>query len=155
MEKEIEVATTWWADQLRQVPKHDNGDLMHNALAAWASERTRRVITEDQIERFRTELVERWVKRNTGNWRPGAPGWGSSLRVLATDYAPAGELAEALEAAEITQGNLVLPIKTMMWIDPGEVKVSCGYGAGIETLYNNQDDAGETPAVRDDVARAD
>ena len=47
MEKEIDVAAKWWADQLRQVPKHDNGDAMCNMMASWAADSTRRVITEE------------------------------------------------------------------------------------------------------------
>lgn len=140
MKKEIEVAATWWADQLRQVPNHDNGDVMCNAMASWAADRTRHVITEEQIARFKNELMCRWVKRNQDNWSPDKPLLGSALRNLATDYSPAGELAEALEVAEITPANLVLPIKTVMWIDPGKVSVSCGYGAPIEILYDERDD---------------
>ncbi len=139
MEKELKVAATWWADQLRQIANHDNGDAMCNAMASWATDKTRRVITDEQIERFKTELMCRWAKRNESNWNPDRPLLGSALRNMATDYAPGGELAEALEVAEITPGNLVLPMKTVMWIDPGKVSVSCGYGAPIEIIYENKE----------------
>jgi len=135
MKKEIKAAVGWWADQLRSVPEHDNGVGLDSAFARMAAKCTRPEITEDHIERFAEELADRWRARTGDNWYPDDPLRGGYLRTVATDYGPSVILAESMAAAGIENNRLVLPIKTVMWIDPGKVSVSCGYGAGVEVIY--------------------
>jgi hypothetical protein len=56
---------------------------------------------------------------------------------LSTDYDPKNELKEALHEAEIYDGSARLPIKTLMWVEPGKVSVACGYGASEKVIYVN------------------
>lgn len=111
------VAARWWADQLRGT-KQDNGDQigLANVVAVLKGDRQ----PADLVEKFEVVLL-RMLEEN-----------GSSL--LSTDYDPSGLLVEAAHEAGIPASCGPFPLKTVMWIDSGSVKVKHGYGAAIQKL---------------------
>ncbi len=139
MQQEIEAAVNWWKSVMRN-PKQDAGDGTVNMVAAWAKSHTP-PMESDKIEDFGRELSSRlpaFLKK--GAWKDaeeGDSGVGSMCRVLAVDYGPDTLLREAAEAAGIRagSGDLCFPIKTVMWINPGRVSVSYGYGAKEEVIF--------------------
>lgn len=120
MENEIKAAAKWWADQLRSKPKHDNGDGFHNALMSLLAERIT-PLPESEIQKFQ-DCLEDVLKKN------------EYIYCVSVDYGACGNLASAADAAGINIQDR-LPVKTNMWIEPGKVKVSCGYRAPIEVIY--------------------
>jgi len=135
VKKEIEAAVNWWVDILKGNPNHDNGESLQSIFANLCA-RTLKPLSEEKIYTFRLSLTEGITKRieKLGH-DPNNPMWGSSLRCFGTDYHPDVVLAEAAEKAEIDAISLRFPIKTLMWINPGEVTVSRGYGAKSEVIY--------------------
>ncbi|GHA01269.1 hypothetical protein ACFOOM_12285 [Streptomyces echinoruber] len=127
---EAVAAADWWAAKLAEQPRHDVGAAQPNALANAVSALVRRQRTQAQIEAFREALAEeinRHVERY--GWRPDEPDFGSYMRTIAVDYGPDPVLADAAEKAGFELQMLDLPVKTVMWINPGVVKVAEGYGA--------------------------
>ena len=120
------AAAMWWADQLRNGAKLDNGDDSPNggifvALALLG----RPSISEEQVQQFQEELAK----------RVDAQLQQSSYGVtLDCDYHPDHMLAESADAAGIRSNIGVLPVKTTMHVRKGEVTVSCGYGASYVTV---------------------
>jgi hypothetical protein len=90
------------------------------------------VYTAEEIEAFRAALERRIEEFLASNpWYPGDPGRGSYFRVVECGYGPDQVLTQAAEDAGITVSILELPMKTVMWVNPGEVTVSAGYQAPI------------------------
>jgi len=134
---EIAVAAKWWADQLRDTPKHDNGDAFQSAFATVTASMLKRP-TSEQVERFETELATALSSAlgfSGDSWREDDPMWASGARVIGVDYHPDQILEDALNAAGIGDGFCLLPFKTLMWIDPNSVNVAQGYGARSEPIY--------------------
>ena len=134
--KEAKAAAKWWADTLRTLPAQDNGDGFQSALGTML-QRAGRSLTDEEIQTFEDgveAVVEKLIDR-AEEWRPGRDKW---FVVLSTDYGPDMELREAIDRllpgdARTLVGNK-LPWKTVMHINPGEVKVSRGYGAELVDL---------------------
>lgn len=128
MDKELQVAVDWWKQVLRDQPRRDAGagadQAMQFAELMGTTLGLRFTPTSDQVELFGCELLAQLLDSLTQ--------WGGHL-VVGCDYHPDRELAEAAKVAGIKE--LAFPWKTNMWIEPGSVKVSHGYGAGTETLY--------------------
>lgn len=127
MEQEIKAAAKWWADCLRTPKRHNNGDSLHNGMMALLMERSA-PIEADKIDRFQEEL-EKSLRGRTRDW-------------ISVDYGPDITLTDACGRAEIEDIGYRFPVKTCMWINPGEVKVSCGYRAPEEILY--KEDSGQS-----------
>lgn len=141
---EVQCAASWWGKQLRGNPIQDNGDLMQtiwmNALAVPESP-----LKEEDVTRFARWLAysiqlrvtrQQWPGESGRGWRPEEPNFGSANRVIHNDYGPDAILVIASRLSGVP-GNLSnrFPIKTCMWINPGEVKVRCGYSAKEESIY--------------------
>ena len=131
---EAQAAAHWWAQAIKS-PEQDAGDLKLNAvigLLGLPSE-----VTTEQSETFERELARRLeVKLAKGPWQTGNPSWGSYSRCISVDYDPGAILNESAEAAGINVRYCsTFPVKTNMWIDPGSVTVSCGYGAATVRVY--------------------
>jgi hypothetical protein len=145
---EARQAATWWASRLGNAV-HDNGDrdASERSSTAFAAAATRlggRVFTDEQRDAFRHELetaIEAHLQQRTsgineGSWRPDEPLWGSALRCIAIDYHPHPVLQEAAERAGLPKLRTIdMPIKTVMWINPGDVKVAEGYSAPAEIVW--------------------
>ena len=131
---EVAAAAKWWADQLRHKPVHDNGDVMGSMLATLAAANLA-PISDEQIAAFESALASHLQAACEKHWHSDDPIRGGVYRTTATDYAPEGVLVDALQDAGIADGDLRLPIKTVVWIDPGKVDVACGYGAKPVRIY--------------------
>lgn len=134
---EAAAAAEWWAGRLGHA-RQDIGtrDPDQAAFVAFASA-AGRTFTDEQREAFRRELegtVEEHL-RKWGCWEPEQPRLGSALRCFGVDYGADPVLTDAAERAGIHLRTLDLPLKTVMWVNPGEVSVSEGYGAEPVTIW--------------------
>ncbi|MEV5449977.1 hypothetical protein [Streptomyces sp. NPDC052535] len=128
------AAAGWWAGKLATPADHDigRGAEESSALANSVSALVRRQRSQAQIEAFREALadeIEQHLAQHPDAWRPDDPLWGSGLRDIGVDYGPDAVLADAAERAGFELKMLDLPMKTVMWINPGVVKVAEGYSA--------------------------
>ncbi|MGW0993508.1 hypothetical protein [Streptomyces sp. NPDC002520] len=124
------AAADWWAAKLASPARHDVGATESNALANTVSALVQRQRSQAQIEAFREALaeeIEQHVEKYS--WRPDEPDFGSYMRSIMVDYGPDPVLADAAEHAGFELKVLDLPMKTVMWINPGIVKVAEGYSA--------------------------
>lgn len=138
---ELLVAAKWWANLLRRHPNHDNGDASQSSFANAVTTTVCRPLTEEQVIRFQDALVEECANAYAGHtWNEESPHYASALRALVTDYGPGFLLNNALDKAGIDHGNLRLPYKTVMWVNPGSVMVRPGYGAMELPLYKGNPD---------------
>lgn len=136
MEDEIEAAVNWWADKLAGGHFQDNGDAYQSVFATLARSETS-APTDDQLTAFRDRLRDEigHAIRSHDSWRIDEPMWGGCTegRCVSTDYGPEPLLRRSADAAGIN--DMRFPIKTVMWISPGQVKVACGYGKPAEVIY--------------------
>jgi hypothetical protein len=54
-------------------------------------------------------------------------------------------LHDAAERAGFTIGMFDLPMKTTMWINPGQVSVAGGHGAGPKVIWAADQDGPQAP----------
>lgn len=136
---EARVAARWWADRLAEGEMGSvGGDGTSDALASFVRLKTLQP-TPEQIDAFRAHLERALFKVATkDHWTEAVvrcmPRWGSALRSFGVDYGPDPILADALEAAGLNPKKLLLPLKTVMWFNPGAVTVSLGYNAPEKPL---------------------
>lgn len=126
------AAADWWAQKLANPGQHDvgRGAEGSSALANTVAAIVQRQRSQAQIEAFREALaeeIEQHVEKY--GWRPDEPDFGSYMRAIEVDYGPDPVLADAAEKAGFELKILDLPMKTVMWINPGVVKVAEGYCA--------------------------
>ncbi|WDO09932.1 BTG family protein [Streptomyces murinus] len=135
---EAVAAATWWAKQLSEPVRHDLGRGATDAseLTNTASALVRRQHSQDEIDAFREALADE-IEEHVAEcgWRPDEPDFGSALRALAVDYGPDPVLADAAERAGFKLTMFDLPLKTVMWVNPGVVKVAEGHGAPITVVW--------------------
>jgi len=139
MKEEIEIAVKWWLEQFNIRNKHNTGESFSSALANYVDSK-QPPVTDEQKKEFGevlTCLLPDYLKAS--NWDEAIAkdkkDIGSALRTLSTDYDACGILRAAAQTAGINYCSTIFPQKTVMWINPGEVKVSKGYGANIEYIY--------------------
>ncbi len=143
MDQEAVIAAKWWADQLRGVPRHDAGDARLNFALAGMALLNRNQPTDGQILKFEAFLGSAIQQEliQSDSWRRAIEkddsGWGSAFRTVATDYGPEPILRDALHEAGIKVNSGLLPVKTVMWVSPGSVRVSAGYRAEIVELMDS------------------
>lgn len=151
MNTEDKVAAKWWADRLRFGAKMQSSSPDTRAISPKDSQTTDMIdifsmlaasreptLTEEQLDEFETILAsiirKRFMKEEDWQKAKENPHWGSAFRTLHVDYGACGELRAAYQAVGGNVGAGVFPIKTTMWINPGSVKVSYGYGSPEEEL---------------------
>lgn len=133
------AAAAWWADRLFLPGVQDNGDEGQSLLATYVAA-TVLLRNGPMTPAERTLFAERLATRIEVHvfGRPWCGGIG-------VDYGPDLVLESALIAAVGRERANVLqvawPIKTMMWVNPGEVKVRHGYRAEIQTIWNGEEGA--------------
>jgi hypothetical protein len=142
---EVQAAADWWGDQLAQPGQQDTGDAFNSgfATALMLTVVMRTPMTADEralfVERLATRIEAHLVATPDWERATGEPNWGSAYRVLGVDYGPDLMLASALIAAvgqtRADALSLLWPVKTHMWINPGEVKVAHGYRAEPVVIY--------------------
>lgn len=126
---EAVAAAAWWAEQLATpAVRHDVGDDTANVMSNTVAALVRRQRDQAQIDAFREVLAEEIEKHvEQYSWRPEEPHFGSAMRAIMVDYGPDPVLADAAEKAGLELKVLDLPMKTVMWINPGRVEVAAGY----------------------------
>lgn len=104
-----------------------------------AYSRTKTAVPEQDVLRFQ-EALERAIENKIKNaaWDIDNPLFGGVLRVIATDYGPDPVLYTALTLAGIRRPSSALPIKTVMWINPGHVSVVSGAGGASVDIYTGE-----------------
>ena len=129
---EISFAAKWWAEVLNSSPFYQSGDSWQDILLSFIpwSKAPRR-----ELDLFRTKLESTMKEKFCSSWDSKRPRFGGALRVVGVDYEPDLLLSEAGLAAGIDI-SLRLPVKTVMWVNPGEVRVAIGYRAPIKVVYN-------------------
>ncbi|MGA5424538.1 hypothetical protein [Streptomyces lavendulocolor] len=135
---EAVAAADWWAQQLASPPAHEVGATESTAFVNAATAVGRKSKTPEQIEAFRlalAEVIERKLRERPEDWRPDNPSWASYSRTIAGDYRPAQELETAAEEAGFKLKMFDVPMKTVMWVNPGKVSVAVGHGGGQETIW--------------------
>lgn len=120
---EIAAAADWWASRIGR-GRRASGDAEVDLLMAAA--RTQSGRSTQEVTAFRAALLDTLEKHIAPHWDTPK---GASRRTVRVDYDPDQPLADAAEAAGLDLENGELPIKTVMWIDPGAVTVKEGYGA--------------------------
>ena len=106
----------FWRKQLES-SSWDNGDALQSAMAKMAREGV--VIDAAKLDRFEERLAEEVAKLN-------------DVR-LSVDYHPCSLLADICKEVGI-DSEFAFPCKTRMWMQDGEIMVSCGYRAPAERL---------------------
>lgn len=135
---EAVAAADWWAKKLAESARHDvgRGAEESSALANSVSALVQRQRSQAEMEAFRealTEEIEQHVSKYS--WRPEEPDFGSAMRAIGVDYGPDPVLADAAEKAGFELKILDLPMKTVMWINPGTVKVAEGHSTRPVTIW--------------------
>ncbi|MFF7966726.1 hypothetical protein ACFZC3_15340 [Streptomyces sp. NPDC007903] len=130
------AAADWWAQRLSKPIQHDVGAAESNTLANGVAALVRRQRTQAQIESFRQALVD-GIESHVSQyeWRPTEPERGSYMRSIGVDHGPDKVLADAAEVAGFELRMLDLPMKTVMWINPGIVSVAEGHAARRITIW--------------------
>lgn len=138
---EARAAARWWADQLTANQDPRTGDAMHEALTMYARSKSTATVTEEQVEAFTVHLeqaVLEMLRDEHSSWDKAVatePHVGSAFRRLEVDYHPDEILKGALNAAGIQRrAGGWLPLKTVMKVDPGRLRVKLGYRAEWEVL---------------------
>lgn len=129
---EARVGARWWADKIRQDFFPDAGAQPGDAVAepmavgliGLLHEQERRSLSVDKIDAYETALA----RRIQAMLDEGESSYGTAME-LGCDYGPGPAHAAALRDAGINPGRTTLPWKTVMWVQPGSVKVGDGYGA--------------------------
>jgi len=133
---EAKAAAAWWASKLAGPSRHETGDAESNILTAFAAGVAGQTFSAAEVAAFEkalAEVIEAGL--SSGSWDLENPDFGSALRVIANDYGPDRMLTYAAEVADLRLTMFDLPMKTVMWINPGEVSVSEGYGSGEAVVW--------------------
>jgi len=131
--EEIRCAARWWKDAMR-MPKHDNND---DSFAGYFANtllgRLQADISEEQLDRFEEILIGKLSDPDYDGVFRGR--WG--MLHIGTDYHPEKVLRESAEEVGIKVNTATFPIKTMMWLQPGYVKVGRGHGVRMVEIFND------------------
>jgi hypothetical protein len=137
---EAVAAADWWAQQLAAPADHEIGSPTQTAFANAATTIGRNPKAPEQIEAFRAaaaDAIEGHVSQY--EWRPDEPLFGSYMRTITCDYGPDPLLADAAERAGFKLSTLDLPMKTVMWVNPGKVSVAVGHGGGQQVVWQGDE----------------
>lgn len=150
---EAKIAAHWWANLLRDPDEvqHDAGDVGINAMASWARDRDGRndEFDAEKVDEFEKELATRLQKKiKDRRWDYQQPFVGNT--VVRCDYHADPVLQDVADEVGLEISSMTtFPIKTTMWIDPGEVRVKTGHSAEMRTVWEIGDYLEE---IRDHVS---
>lgn len=140
--REAQAAARWWANHLTADGDVRTGDAMQEILTLGARAKSLATVTAEQVEAFTAHLessVLELIRDEHSGWdkavEQGEPHIGGAFRKLEVDYHPDKILQGALDAAQIQRrAGGWLPLKTVMKVDPGRLRVKVGYRAEWEEL---------------------
>ncbi|MFB4275759.1 hypothetical protein ACBJ59_10740 [Nonomuraea sp. MTCD27] len=139
--REAHAAARWWANHLTADGDVRTGDAMQEILTLGARSMSTATVTAEQVEAFATHLEQailEMLRDEHASWAKAVetePHVGSAFRRLEVDYHPDRILQGALDAAGIQRrAGGWLPLKTVMKVDPGRLRVKLGYKAEWEEL---------------------
>ena len=139
--REAQAAARWWADHLTADGDVRTGDAMQEILTLGARAKSLATVTAEQVEAFTAHLeqaVLEMLHDEHSSWTKAVetePHVGSAFRSLTVDYHPDKILQGALDAAGIQRrAGGWLPLKTVMKVNPGRLRVKLGYRAEWEEL---------------------
>ena len=125
----VETAVNWWIDKFTEsINGGSIGDNLHSFLAMAMVDKifNKTPVYEKQSTIFRNFLSKRLMDELSK---------GREVH-LDVDYGPSDILADAMEVAGID--SIKAPFKTHMIVGVNSVRVSVGYGAKYEEIYNNE-----------------
>lgn len=142
---EVLAAARWWADVMSTPGLfQDNGDALTGGMATLFRDRIPALSADERLvfERELCDRLQEYVSQGD-NWERATrePGWGSAFRCVGVDYGPDSVLQAAADRIagndpkQAARLSLLWPIKTHMWINPGNVTVQHGYGAKRTQIY--------------------
>ena len=137
--REAEVAAKWWTDLLRDNDvEHDNGEPMQSAFAQTIRDKDPRNdgFLGENLSRFEEVLAKKIQEKinSRKTWDYEKPQLGQTL--IKCDYHADSLLQESAEEVGMEISSMTtFPMKTTMWIDPGEVYVSAGYQSDPVTIW--------------------
>ena len=123
-EKEAEVASDWWKNNIGTNARQNNGDDFASLFFMMASSKVH--ISNEQKELFAGTLKQYIMEELARLGRV----------YLSVDYGPDDALAAAADVSEISYA--AFPVKTSMWVYDGRVSVACGYGKESKEIYNKE-----------------
>lgn len=136
---EAKIGARWWANCLRDPDqvRHDAGDIEVNAMANWARDRDSRndEFDAEKVDEFEKKLAKRLQEKiEDRRWDYQQPFVGNTT--VRCDYHADPVLQDVAEEVGLEISSMTtFPIKTTMWLDPGEVRVKTGHSAEIRTLW--------------------
>lgn len=131
MNQEINAAAEWWAQRLREMPSHSSGDQLIDAAASFIAMTTTGPLSEEKVQAFKDALIAALKQDLAEN---------EHIFPFGCDYSPDQILNDAANIAKINQVHSRLPIKTIMWVEPGSVSVAHGHGSSTVVIYSAQED---------------
>lgn len=150
--QEAKVAADWWATQLRKGATMNSvnqeerllnpGATRSQELADFLGQlnaRKHQNLSDEGIDKFESFLASAIQEFFVETWDESEPNRGSALRTLHVDYAADDMLSATYQAAGGQIHVNVFPIKTTMWVNPGTVRVRCGYGSNEVELMPSQE----------------
>ena len=135
---EVAIAARWWTYQLLNMTPAESGDAFNDAFRDTIRGKFCRPVTPDKAADFEDALARlgHEVIDEDDGWDVTRPEWGAIHRTCCkVDYNASRVLTQAANEAGIANIDMRLPIKTVMWINPGSVKVAKGYRASVEEVY--------------------
>ena len=134
---EVQAAARWWTELLRGPVINDSKNDYADVLKT-LKDGEREPLSDEVLDKFyEYACLTIGTHVNRGSWRYDEPEFGSYVRAIQNDYSPDPALEAAAQKAGIRDLYFRMPWKTVMWVNPGEVKVSYGYGAPIEVIYSS------------------
>jgi protein Tob/BTG len=103
------------------------------------------VLTQAQLETFRTVLKELIVDKFTNHWYPDKPMKGNGFRCVNIDKDTREVDPMLVKAAEVSNISKVVFLSAFrfglaLWVDPGDVSYRTGHSSNVVSLYKTTKD---------------
>jgi protein Tob/BTG len=108
------------------------------------------VLTQGQLETYKTVLKKLIVHKFTNHWYPDKPMKGNGFRCVNIDKDTRvvdPMLVKAAEVSDISKDIFLLAFRfgLALWIDPGDVSYRIGHSSNVVSLYKTTTDISCTP----------
>lgn len=132
-EQIIEIASSWWAEVIKDAKLDCGANSSDEILATALGEMLKKPVAEDNSKLFKEKLKEYLDKAFDD--KIIKIGMGSII--LGCDYNPCKILYDLAKECDISENNF--PWKTTMWIGKNYCKVRYGYSSPIENLFESEE----------------